>query len=40
VRPDAVDSASRTEARPGVKDPAKVHALFRAVEQVDAALAA
>jgi phosphoribosylanthranilate isomerase len=33
VRPFAVDSASGTEAEPGRKDPAKVKALFRAVEQ-------
>ena len=32
VRPFAVDSASGTEASPGRKDPAKVKALFRAVE--------
>ena len=32
VRPFAVDSASGTEAEPGRKDPAKVKALFRAVE--------
>jgi phosphoribosylanthranilate isomerase len=32
VRPFAVDSASGTEAEPGRKDPAKVRALFRAVE--------
>src|SRR4051794_27356359 len=35
VRPYAVDSASGTEAEPGRKDPAKVKALFRAVEQAD-----
>jgi phosphoribosylanthranilate isomerase len=35
VRPFAVDSASGTEAEPGRKDPAKVKALFRAVEQGD-----
>ena len=35
VRPFAVDSASGTEAAPGRKDPAKVAALFRAVEQAD-----
>lgn len=40
VRPDAVDSASGTEAEPGRKDPARLRAFFRAVEQVDAALAA
>ena len=37
VRPFAVDSASGTEAEPGRKDPAKLRALFRAVEQADAA---
>jgi phosphoribosylanthranilate isomerase len=37
VRPFAVDSASGTEAEPGRKDPAKVRALFRAVEQAAAA---
>jgi phosphoribosylanthranilate isomerase len=31
VRPWAVDSASGTEARPGVKDPARLRAFFRAV---------
>jgi phosphoribosylanthranilate isomerase len=36
VRPFAVDSASGTEAeQPGRKDPAKVKAFFRAVEQGD-----
>jgi len=35
VRPFAVDSASGTEAEPGRKDPAKVKAFFRAVEQAD-----
>jgi phosphoribosylanthranilate isomerase len=36
VRPFAVDSASGTEAeQPGHKDPAKVKAFFRAVEQGD-----
>jgi phosphoribosylanthranilate isomerase len=39
VRPFAVDSASGTEARPGVKDPAKVTALMRAVEQASLAAA-
>jgi phosphoribosylanthranilate isomerase len=33
VRPFAVDSASGTESAPGVKDPAKVTALVRAVQQ-------
>jgi phosphoribosylanthranilate isomerase len=33
VRPFAVDSASGTESAPGVKDPAKVTALMRAVQQ-------
>jgi phosphoribosylanthranilate isomerase len=36
VRPFAVDGASGTESEPGVKDPAKLRALFRAVEQADA----
>jgi len=40
VRPFAVDSASGTEAEPGRKDPAKLEAFFRAVEQADACLAA
>ena len=35
ARPFAVDSASGTEAAPGRKDPAKVKALFRAVEAAD-----
>jgi phosphoribosylanthranilate isomerase len=39
VRPFAVDSASGTEASPGVKDPAKVEALMRAVEQASLAAA-
>jgi phosphoribosylanthranilate isomerase len=33
VHPLAVDTASGTEASPGVKDPAKLTAFFRAVEQ-------
>jgi phosphoribosylanthranilate isomerase len=33
IHPFAVDTASGTEASPGVKDPAKVTAFFRAVEQ-------
>jgi phosphoribosylanthranilate isomerase len=33
VHPFAVDTASGTEASPGIKDPAKVVAFFRAVEQ-------
>jgi phosphoribosylanthranilate isomerase len=37
VHPFAVDSASGTEASPGVKDPAKVTALIRAVEQASLA---
>jgi phosphoribosylanthranilate isomerase len=37
VRPFAVDSASGTEAAPGRKDPDRVRALFRAVEQAGAA---
>jgi phosphoribosylanthranilate isomerase len=36
VRPFAVDTASGTEAEPGVKDPALVRAFFRAVETADA----
>jgi phosphoribosylanthranilate isomerase len=39
VRPFAVDSASGTEAAPGRKDPAKVAALMRAVEQASVAAA-
>jgi phosphoribosylanthranilate isomerase len=40
VRPFAIDSASGTEsAAPGVKDPAKVAALMRAVEQASLAAA-
>jgi phosphoribosylanthranilate isomerase len=39
VRPFAVDSASGTEASPGVKDPAKLTALMRAVEQASLAAA-
>ncbi|MEA2436671.1 MAG: phosphoribosylanthranilate isomerase [Thermoleophilaceae bacterium] len=39
VRPFAVDSASGTEASPGVKDPAKVTALVRAVQQASLAAA-
>ena len=34
THPWGVDTASGTEASPGVKDPAKVTAFFRAVEQV------
>ena len=37
TRPFAVDSASGTEAQPGVKDPAKLTAFFRAVEHAAAA---
>ena len=40
VRPWAVDSASGTEARPGVKDPARLEALFRAVAAADARIEA
>jgi phosphoribosylanthranilate isomerase len=40
VRPYAVDSASGTEAEPGVKDPAKVEALIAAARAADAARAA
>jgi phosphoribosylanthranilate isomerase len=39
VHPFAVDSASGTEASPGVKDPAKVTALIRAAEQASLAAA-
>jgi phosphoribosylanthranilate isomerase len=39
VRPFAVDSASGTEASPGVKDPAKVTALIEAVQQASLAAA-
>jgi phosphoribosylanthranilate isomerase len=39
LRPFAVDSASGTESAPGVKDPAKVTALMRAVEQASLAAA-
>jgi phosphoribosylanthranilate isomerase len=39
VHPFAVDTASGTEAAPGRKDPAKVAALMRAVEQASAAAA-
>jgi len=35
VDPYAVDTASGTEASPGVKDPARVEAFFRAVEAAD-----
>jgi phosphoribosylanthranilate isomerase len=38
ARPYAVDSASGTEAEPGRKDPAKLKALFRAVERADRAV--
>ena len=38
VQPFAVDSASGTEAEPGRKDPAKLKALFRAVERADRAV--
>ena len=37
TRPFAVDSASGTEESPGVKDPAKVAAFFRAVQLADGA---
>ena len=40
VRPWAVDSASGTEASPGVKDPARLEALFRAVAAADARIEA
>jgi phosphoribosylanthranilate isomerase len=39
LRPFAVDSASGTESAPGVKDPAKVTALMRAVEHASLATA-
>lgn len=39
VEPFAVDSASGTEAEPGKKDPAKLEAFFRAVEQASKAAA-
>jgi phosphoribosylanthranilate isomerase len=39
VRPFAVDSASGTESSPGVKDPARVTAFMRAVEQASLAAA-
>jgi phosphoribosylanthranilate isomerase len=35
TRPFAVDTASGTEASPGKKDPAKLQAFFRAVQQAD-----
>ena len=38
VHPFAVDSASGTEAAPGLKDPAKLEAFFRAVAQADGAV--
>jgi phosphoribosylanthranilate isomerase len=40
VGPFALDSASGTEAEPGVKDPDRLRALFQAVEQADARRAA
>jgi phosphoribosylanthranilate isomerase len=40
VRPFAVDTASGTEAEPGRKDPAKVAAFMRAVEQASRVAAA
>jgi phosphoribosylanthranilate isomerase len=40
VHPYAVDTASGTEAEPGVKDPAKVRAFFHAVEVADGRAAA
>jgi phosphoribosylanthranilate isomerase len=40
VQPYAVDSASGTEAEPGVKDPAKVEALIAAARAADATQAA
>ncbi|HVD40383.1 MAG TPA: phosphoribosylanthranilate isomerase, partial [Solirubrobacterales bacterium] len=40
VHPFAVDSASGTEAEPGVKDPERLRALFQAVERADGRQAA
>jgi phosphoribosylanthranilate isomerase len=40
VHPYAVDSASGTEAEPGVKDPEKLRAFFEAVQNADARQAA
>jgi phosphoribosylanthranilate isomerase len=40
ARPFAVDVASGTEASPGRKDPAKLKAFVRAVEEADARLGA
>jgi phosphoribosylanthranilate isomerase len=40
VRPFAVDTASGTESSPGVKDPRKLAAFFRAVEAADRETAA
>ena len=40
VRPWAVDSASGTETSPGIKDPARLTAFFRAVSAADARLEA
>src|SRR5688572_20960420 len=40
TRPFAVDSASGTEAEPGIKDPAKLEGFFRAVAQADERAAA
>jgi phosphoribosylanthranilate isomerase len=40
VHPFAVDTASGTEESPGIKDPAKVAAFFRAVQQTDGVEAA
>ncbi len=39
VQPYAVDVASGTEASPGVKDPAKLQAFFRAVAAADERMA-
>ena len=39
-QPFAVDSASGTEAEPGVKDPDRLRAFFRAVQQADSRQAA
>ena len=35
VEPFAIDAASGTEASPGIKDPAKITALMRAVKHAD-----
>lgn len=40
VHPFALDTASATESAPGIKDPAKLHAFFAAVQEASAAPAA